>query len=248
MRKILFLAMLALGYGHADTIRGEVSLGIYSHDPSGEASYDLPSLGSGTAHNLEQTFGFGDSQDIFLKGYLEHPMPFLPNLKLGYITLSTNGTRSVDRFSWGDISRFTGNISSKFSLDITDVTLYYELLDNWAEVDAGLTYRDISGDMRVSTRIYTELVDFSTSTLMLYGKLRTHIPSTDISLQFEANAIAFTGINAYDYELSARYTFYMGLGLEAGYRTLHLENDEFADSLDVDIDFSGPYAALIWDF
>jgi len=248
MRKILLWAMLTLHYGHADNIGGEISLGIYSHSPSGEASYDPLSLGAGSSQNLEQTFGFADSQDIFFKGYLEHPLPFLPNLKLGYTSLSTTGTRSVDLFSWGDISRFTGDIANKLTLDITDATLYYELLDNWAEVDAGLTFRHISGDMRVTTRLSSDLVDFSTSTPMLYGKVRTHIPSTELSLQLEANAIAFTGINAYDYELSARYTFYMGLGIEAGYKAIYLESDDFSDSLNVDIDFSGPYAAVIWDF
>ena len=40
----------------------------------------------------------------------------------------------------------------------------------------------------------------------------------------------------------------MGLGLEAGYKVFHLENDELKDSLNVDIDFSGPYATVIWDF
>ena len=248
MRKILLWAILALHYGHADNIGGEVSFGIFSHNPSGDASYDLLSLGAGSSQNLEQTFGFNSSQDIFFKGYLEHPLPFLPNFKLGYTALSTTGTRSVDLFSWGNISRFTGNIANKLSLDITDATLYYELLDNWAEIDAGLTFRHISGNMSVTTRLSSDLVDFSTTSPMLYGKIRTHIPSTDLSLQLEANAIAFTGINSYDYELSARYTFYMGLGLEAGYKAFHLENDEFADSLNVNIDFSGPYAAVIWDF
>jgi outer membrane protein len=248
MRKILLLVMLTLISGYADTIGGEISAGIYSHSPKGHASYDLLSIGTDSSHDLERTFGFTDSQDLFFKGYLEHPMPMLPNFKLGYISFSTTGTRNVELFSWGDISQFTGTIANKLTLDITDVTLYYELLDNWAEVDAGLTFRHISGDMRVATKPLAAFVDFSTTTPMLYGKLRTHIPSTDISLQLEANAIAFTGINAYDYELSARYTFYMGLGVEAGYKTFYLENDEFVDTLDVDIEFTGPYAAVIWDF
>lgn len=248
MRKIILLVIFTLHYGHADTIGGEISLGIYSHSPSGEATYDLLSLGSGNIHDLEKTFGFTDSQDIFFKGYLEHPLPFLPNLKLGYTALSTTGTQSVDLFSWGDISSFNGTIANKLTLDITDGTLYYELLDNRLEVDAGLTLRHISGSMSVTTAQSSDFVNFSTSTPMLYGKLRTHIPSTDLSLQLEANAIAFTGINSYDYELSARYTFYMGLGLEAGYKAFHLENDEFVESLNVNVDFRGPYAAVIWDF
>ncbi len=248
MRKILLLALFALHWGKADTIGGEVFLGIYSHNPSGDATYNLQSLGTSQTHNLQQTFGFSDEQDVFFKGYLEHPLPFLPNFKLGYTTLSTTGTRSVDLFSWGEISRFTGNISNKLTLDITDATLYYELLDNWAELDAGLTFRHISGDMSVTTKLGSDLINFSTTTPMLYGKVRANIPTTDFSMQLEANAIAFTGVNSYDYELSARYTFYMGLGIEAGYKAFHLENDEYTDMLNVNIDFSGPYAAVSWDF
>ena len=42
-----------------------------------------------------------------------------------------------------------GTIDSSLSLDFTDVTLYYELLDTGTEVDAGVTLRYIKGDMGV---------------------------------------------------------------------------------------------------
>ena len=248
MRKLLLLMMLTFTYGHSDTIGGEVSFTLFSHSPSGQASYTLLGVNEGTLEDIEDTFGFGTEAGIAFKGYLEHPLPFLPNVKLGYTSFSHKGTQNVDGFFWGNLSDFTGEISNKLSLDITDTTLYYELLDHWTEVDAGLTFRHISGDMDVNTKLSSELIDFSTTTPMLYTRLRAHIPTTDFSLGLEANAIAFSGINAYDYELSARYTFYMGLGIEAGYKSMHIENDDFVDNLDVDIDFSGPYAAVSWDF
>jgi hypothetical protein len=40
----------------------------------------------------------------------------------------------------------------------------------------------------------------------------------------------------------------MGLGLEAGYKSMHIDSEDLADGLVVDVDSSGPYAAIVWDF
>ena len=151
-------------------------------------------------------------------------------------------------FSWGDIGPITGKIYNSLSLDMTDVTLYYEVLDNWAEIDAGLTLRYFSGNMDVSTVGEYNSVDFSIWTPLLYGKVRFNVPATDLSFQLEANAISYWDMSAYDYELSARYTLAMGIGLEAGYKAFYIDSDDLVDGLHADTDFSGPYAAAIWDF
>jgi len=245
LKKLALVTLLTLSQLHADMIGGEVSLGFFNHDPSGNASYRSSDA------SLEDTFGFTEEQDIFLKAYLEHPFPLLPNVKLGYTTLSHDGSNSVEDFSWGDIdipAGSTENINSSLSLDITDVTLYYEVLDNWVEVDAGLTLRYISGDMGVSTVGEYDNADFSIWAPLLYGKARFNVPVTDLSFQLEANAISYWDMTAYDYELSARYTLLMGIGLEAGYKSFHIDSDDLVDGFHADMDFSGPYAAAIWDF
>ena len=242
LKKLSLVTLLTLCHVHADVIGGEASLGFFNHDPSGNASY------KGSSSSLEETFGFSEEQDLFLKAYLEHPFPLLPNVKLGYTTLSHEGTSNVEGFTWGDVVNFTGPIDSSLSLDMTDVTLYYEVLDNWVEVDAGITARYISGDMGVSTSGDNDVADFSIWAPMLYGKARFNFPVTDLSVQLEANAISYWDMTAYDYELSARYTLMMGIGIEAGYKSLHLDSDDLVDGFHADIDFSGPYAAAIWDF
>ena len=241
-KKLLLLPLLTLSQTYADTLGGEVSLGFFNHDPSGTASY------MGASENLNSTFGFSEEQDTFLKAYIEHPLPVIPNIKLGYTTLSHDGSSSVSDFTWGDIQIDDGEIQSSLSLDMTDITLYYEFLDNWAEVDAGLTFRYLSGDMGVNSTLGNDTVDFTTWVPLLYGKARFNLPVTDLSFQIEANAISYWDITTYDYELSARYTLLMGLGLEAGYKGFHLDSDELVDGFKADIDFSGPYAAVIWDF
>ena len=242
LHTLLLFTLLTLSQLHADTVGGEASLGFFNHDPSGEAAY------KGDTVNLNDTLGFSEAQDIFLKAYLEHPLPLIPNMKFGYTALSHDGSSSVNNFTWGKIDNFTGAIDSSTSLDMVDATLYYELLDNWAEVDAGVTLRYIDGDMGVSAATLSDVAAFSTWVALLYGKARFNMPVTDLSFQLEANAMSYSDITTYDYELSARYTLMMGLGLEAGYKAFHLDSDDLVDGFYADIDFSGPYAAVIWDF
>ena len=227
----------------ADTIGGEASIGFNYHSIEGSSSYNT--LGS---IDLVDTLGFSSTQDIFLKAYIEHPFPLFPNVKIGYTSFSYDASSLVSSFSWGDIRNFTGKIDNSLSLSYTDATLYYELLDNWTEIDAGFTFRSLKGDMRIESARKSDTVSYSSLVPMLYGKARFNIPSTDISFQAEMNLMRLSGMTAYDYELSARYSFTMGLGIEAGYKTFHLDSDDLADSFKTDIDIAGPYVSAVWDF
>lgn len=244
IKTIIAFTVISLSPLSADTIGGEASLGIFNHSPEGYASYTLPFGYQGTYTDIVDTLGFSEAQDIFLKVYLEHPLVMLPNVKLAYTALSHTGNSQVTLFSWGDIVNFTGEVDSSLSLDMTDATLYYEILDNWVNLDVGLTLRYLIGDMAVNH----ESLSFSTLVPLLYAKTRFNFPLTDLSLQLEANAVSYAGITSYDYEVSARYTLAMGIGLEAGYKAFHLDSNELLDGFDANMDFSGPYAAAVWDF
>ncbi len=163
-------------------------------------------------------------------------------------TGSDDSSARVKSVSWGEIDNYTGSVQSSVSLSYTDVTLYYELLDNWTEIDAGFTFRSLEGDMSLITPSTSDDVSYSQLIPMLYGKARFNIPASDLSLQAEVNVVSFSGLTSYDYALSARYSFLMGVGLEAGYKTFYLESDDLTDNFKTDMDFSGPYLLAIWDF
>ena len=262
IKKLTLASLLASAVLYADTIGGEISLGVYSHSPSGSASYTLPYMPLNESIDLENDLGWSDTQDVILKAYFELPLPFVPNIKLAYNNFSQSGEGTVTSFSWGGIIGLDGIVDTSLDLQMYDLTAYYELLDNVVEIDAGLTLRYLSGDMSVTPtadfNLPGLLPDFSISAPqstdidmwipLLYGKARFNVPSTDISLQFEANGLTYQDTTFYDYELSARYTFSMGLGLEAGYKSMHIDSEDLADGLVVDVDSSGPYAAIVWDF
>lgn len=257
IKKLTLILLLSVNTLYSDSIGGEVSLGIYSHSPSGSASYSLPYVGVGTSASLEDTLYWSDEKDIIFKAYFEHPLPLIPNIKLTFSNLSHEGQGEVTDFTWGGIIGLNGDIASSIDLKMYDLTLYYELLDNWVEVDAGLTLRYFNGNIVVntltgfsslSTTVTSESTNFDLFIPMLYGKTRFNIPNTDISLQLEANAINYEDTTFYDYELSVRYTLTMGLGLEGGYRAVHLDSEELVNGLIVDMDFQGLYASVVWNF
>jgi len=242
MKKItLFLCITAVTF--ADTIGGEVSMGLYSHTVDGTSKYKAQD-----SVDFKDTLDFSRTQDVFFKAYIEHPLPLVPNIKFAYHTLDYKGEKLVSSISWGDVAGFTGTISSQLTLNYTDITLYYELLDNWIEVDGGLTFRTLKGDMSINSRLSSDSLSYSEPIAMLYGKARLAIPSTDISLQGEFNFMPLGSTSSYDLEFSARYTFDAGLGLELGYKSLYLESDALASRLTSDFSVSGPYAAVVWDF
>ena len=261
LKKLTLASVLTFTSLSADITGGEISLGVYSHSPSGQASYTIPHVGIGSEADLENTFGWSSNTDLMFKAYIEHPVPFIPNFKFGYNKLTHEGTSSTSLFTWGNILNFSGDMESSLDMGMTDMTAYYEIVDSTIELDIGLTLRYLYGDIfvnpiasvstpigSVSTPSVSETISFSALAPMLYGKARFTIPGTDISLQFEANGISYNETTFYDYELGARYTFNFGLGIEGGYKALHLDSTTLEDGLLMDLDSNGFYASVVWDF
>jgi outer membrane protein len=134
-----------------------------------------------------------------------------------------------------------------------DFTLYYELLDNWINLDVGVNVKYIDGLINVkgTNTLTNQLIDessnFQVPIPMVYAKARFDIPTTDLSFQAEGNYISYDGNTFYDAEVGARYTLALGLGFEAGYKTMKLEIEDI-DDLSMNADFSGAYGKLVWDF
>ena len=261
LAKIVLLTLLSVSTTFADMAGGEVSVGAYSHSPSGAASYSIPFVNIGSSADLEDTFGWSTNSDFMFKAYIEHPLPLIPNLKLGYTNLTHTGTGSSTQFNWGNLVDFSGELDTSLDMGITDVTAYYEVLDNYVELDLGLTLRYLFGEIAVNPRVLgstvtgstsasigAETVSFSTLTPMLYSKIRFTIPSTDISFQLESNIMNYGETVFYDYELGIRYTFSFGLGIEGGFKALHLDSATLEDGLNMNIDENGFYTTVVWDF
>ncbi|HHH19626.1 MAG TPA: TIGR04219 family outer membrane beta-barrel protein [Campylobacterales bacterium] len=249
MKKLLALTTLWTTLSMADFVGGEVNLGFYTHAPSGSASYE------GETIDVEDDLKWEQENDIFFKAYLEHPLPLIPNIKVGYTNFSHSGSGAVGSgFSWGDVNFLSSSdIKSQLEIAMYDLTLYYEILDNWLNADIGVNIKyldgniDVKGENRITHTVESESTDFALPIPMAYAKFRLDVPTTDISFQAEGNYITFDGHTLYDFEAGIRYTYMLGLGIEAGYKGLKIEIDDL-DNLTMDTDFSGVYGKLVWDF
>jgi outer membrane protein len=249
MKRTFALLSVISTLGLADIVGGELNLGYYNHAPSGTAQYQ------GDTVDIEQDLKWESQGDIFVKAYLEHPLPVIPNIKVGYSTFGHDGSGSVNSaFEFGGRTfDFNTDIDTTFDLKMYDLTLYYEILDNWVNADIGVNVKYIDGEIsvngtdKITGSLINESTTFQVPIPMLYAKVRLDVPATDLSFQAEGNYVSYDGNTLYDAEIGARYTLALGLGFEAGYKTMKLKINDI-DDLSMDSDFSGAYGKLVWDF
>ncbi|MBO9489721.1 TIGR04219 family outer membrane beta-barrel protein [Endozoicomonas sp. G2_1] len=191
----------------------------------------------------------------------EHPVPFIPNVKVASTTLDTIGaTQLTQSFDFGG-QNFTTNLNADavFDLSYIDYTFYYELFDNDVlSVDFGLTGRDVDGDVSVTATTtatppvtLTGREELSQIIPMLYLATNVGIPGTDWNVFAEGNFLSFDDHTLYDYQAGISYELVDNLAVDVnltlGYRAVKLELDDL-DDLYSNIDFKGVFAGFVMHF
>ena len=238
---IAFLGTIAM----ADMVGGELNVGYYQHTPSGTLQYQGDSI------DLKDDFKWKQESDVFAKLYLEHPVPLLPNIKLGYSSFGHSGSGVLTKNITFANQTYAVNskVDSTFDLDMYDITFYYEIVDIGFDLDLGLNIKYLDGSVSAVDKVerLDESTTFNVPVPMLYAKARVPVPTTDIDFQVEGNYISYSSNQFYDIEAGVRYTLALGLGIEGGYKAMKIKLDDVND-MNLDSTFSGAYAKLVWDF
>ena len=243
---IAFLGTVAM----ADMIGGEFNIGYYQHTPNGTLQYQGDNI------DLKDDFKWKDEGDVFAKLYIEHPIPLLPNIKLGYSSFGHSGSGTLNKSITFSNKNYAVNskVDSTFDLDMYDLTFYYEIVDIGFDLDLGLNIKYLDGSVSAKgvtvgtpPTVIDESTTFNVPVPMLYAKARVPLPGTDIAFQAEGNYISYSGNQFYDLEAGVRYTLALGLGLEGGYKAMKIKLDDVND-MSLDSTFSGAYAKVVWDF
>lgn len=198
--------------------------------------------------SIQRDLGFDDDNFTVIYAAFEHPLPLLPNVAVARTDLDTSATARPGKAFDFDGQLFTpfDRINTNLDLSHTDVTLYYELLDNWVSLDAGLTIRRFDEGVSLAATGRNASLDLDETLPMLYLAARVDLPFSGLYAGVEANAVRYSDNELFDYRAHLGYVTHFGLGLELGLRSFDLTYDDGDDEADVTIE--GAYGSLLYRF
>jgi outer membrane protein len=236
MRRLFMIlagsAVLAAPVAQADVLGFGAQVGYWDSKLSGDVA------ANGGSVDVKDELDLDGESSSQLSLYLEHPIPLLPNVRVAYI--------NIDQTARGQLSdNFDGisagsDVRSDLELEQLDVTLYYEVLDNWVNLDLGLTVRDFSGDLLVQGNGQSSRTTADAVVPMGYLAARFDLPFSAASVGIEGNAAAYSGDSLRDFNVYGQYQLSL-LQLRAGYRQIAVDYEDGDDRFDVKI--NGPFVS-----
>ena len=228
---------------NADFLGAEVGFGVWNTKTTGDIRKGSDNI------SFEDDLGFnGNKANNYFYVLFDHPLPLIPNVKIQKTNFSTSANGKMTKVITFANQQFTldESISSKLVLDQTDLILYYRVLDNWVNLDLGLTVRAIEGNINIKG---TATIDESFDIIipMIYTRGQFDLPFSGLSAEVDFNYIGYMGNTFLDLKAGLKYEFESDFGLTAGYRTQKLEIDDI-DDIYGSVNNSGVYAGLFYHF
>jgi len=212
---ILFLGLMSANTLMADVLGFSVGANYWNYDMDGKVRSPL-------AENNYIAIDYRDNNDVNFYVSFEHPIPFLPNVKLQQNNIQSTGVIAIS--DPGYMNGLVVNVLGDIDLSHTDVLLYYEVLDNWVNLDIGMSAKYFDGYTRFN---YETLIDdesdFDDWIPMLYAKAQLDLPLTGLSAAATVEALSFDSNKVSDVDVALLYQHTTGLGVSLGYRTLDVD-------------------------
>ncbi|MGN0921440.1 MAG: TIGR04219 family outer membrane beta-barrel protein [Cellvibrio sp.] len=247
-RKSALAAVALSAASFAPLASADLIFGVYAGAGAWNAELD-GSIGKPSISTDD--LGTDKETNTFFYVAVEHPVPLVPNVKLQYVDIasSQSGTASTDFSIDGTQFTQSSSVDSDIDLSFVDATLYYELLDNWLNLDIGVTLRKFDGYLAATSDTVSARVKVDEVVPLGYAKAQFDLPFTGWSAAVEANYVSYSDSKISDMSAKIGYTFdslVLDAGIEAGIRTLDITIDD--DGTDADVKLSGPYIAAMFHF
>lgn len=213
---LMSLCLLSINASAAMVLGFGAEADAYNPVASGDFNYKT----TNTHFNNERNTGY----QIGL--YLEHPVPLLPNIRLDLTPESS----------------FTGSNGlggiNKISFDQTDITPYYEILDNVVDLDLGVTFKVL--DAKIEGAVNQE---FSEVIPMGYLSAGIDLEGTGLRIAGDVKYIEYKGDALGDSRIKAVWHINQFLQAQAGYRYERLRIKNRFD-VNSNMTIEGPFIGL----
>lgn len=225
MKSTLIALCVGVSVASASTILGMgVEADYYAPAASGDFSYS----DNGT---VSHTYFNKDTESTYQVGiYFEHPVPLIPNIRLDL----------TPEASFSGSNGILG--TNKVSVNQTDITPYYEILDNVIDLDIGMTFKVLDVTVEGTTNQHLNQV-----IPMGYVAAGADIPGTGLRIAGDLKYIKVNGDSFTDTRIKAVLDLSAGLQAQAGYR---YESLKITDHYNVngDVKFEGPFIGVGYIF
>jgi len=174
---------------------------------------------------------------------LEHPIRVLPNVRYHGYNLDSSASSGINSNIglYGNMLNATNDGASAFDLDHEDIVLYYQLLNNWIDLDMGVDLKRFEGQVSQAGPSGGSISVDETIPL-LYLSARVDLPLKGLYVGADINAnIIDLGISestAQDSTFMLGYQSGTGLGIEGGIKYYSLELND-TNNLGTDFEYDG---------
>ncbi len=243
----LILAAIS-GTVSADFVGLNIGAGQWRPDITG--SFSSANSGSSSV-DLVSDLGFGNKTSNSLSISIEHPIPLLPNVKYRGSDLNSTGNSTLNSSLTFDGKTYNAatKISSTLDLSHNDLVLYYQLLDNWVNLDVGLDLKKFNGkvSIRDSSNTLTSSINVDETIPMLYLSARVDLPFTGLYVGANIQQLSVGSNDAKDQTLMIGYESSVGLGVEGGIKTFNLDLND-ASNLNTNLKYNGVFVNGYYHF
>ena len=247
MKQLSLAASITLSLIASHGVYADTVFGVYAGAGSWQAELDGDIGEPAISMN---DLGTDKENNTYFYVAIEHPVPLIPNFKLQQNDIKSKQTSFIEQSFELDGTEFTAGseITSDLDISYTDAVLYYELLDNWFNLDIGVTARFYSGHLEAESTMANERVDVDVIVPLIYSRAQFDLPFSGLSAGIEGNYVNYSDSSLADYSAKVSYLFdsALDLGVEVGYRSIMMTIDD--DEVQTDLELSGPYAAAIFHF
>jgi len=250
---VALLMMLAMAPSAAEAYWLDISAGYWSPEPSGGVSYTpAGQFTTNPSIELDNDLNFEKEGMAQIRAKIDLP---LINFALMYTPMEFEGTNTLTRdITFGsDTFPATEQITSKFSMDHTDIALFWGLpflqtaTAGMLNVELGLNARLLDFEASVKSSAdpantaLNESRSVSATIPMIYLGAQV-MPTDSFTIEAEYRGISAGDNKFTDIMAMVKYKPIPLLYISAGYRAENLELDK--EGILSDIEFKGPFAEL----